>query len=73
VDNEVRRLVTLRELAAHLGARLAPSLEGDALTILVEPARVTVPGRDGAAGIVQGEHALGRIEFSGRDGAKAEG
>jgi hypothetical protein len=27
-------------------------------------------GRDGAAGIVQGEHALGRIEFAEQAGVK---
>jgi hypothetical protein len=28
-------------------------------------------GRDGALGIVQGEHALGRIEFTEQAGVKA--
>lgn len=45
----VRRFVTLRELAAHLAARLAPSLEGDALTVVVEPARGAFAGVEGAA------------------------
>lgn len=43
----VRRLVTLRELAAHLTARLTASLDGDVLTIGVEPGRhafAIVPG-----------------------------
>lgn len=43
----VRRFITLRELAAHLGARLAASLDGDALTVVVEPARVTVAAVEG--------------------------
>ncbi len=44
----VRRFVTLRELAAHLGAGLAATLESDRLTVIVEPARLSLPGVAGA-------------------------
>lgn len=40
----VRRFVTLRELAAHLGARLTAVTEPDALSLVVEAAPVTGPG-----------------------------
>jgi hypothetical protein len=40
----VARFVTLRELAGHLGARLVPMLEPDALSLVVESAAVAVPG-----------------------------
>jgi len=40
----VARFVTLRELAAHLGARLVAVAEPDSLSLVVEAALVAVPG-----------------------------
>lgn len=45
----VRRFVTLRELAAHVGVRLTAALEGDVLTVVVEPARVTIAAVEGGS------------------------
>ncbi len=45
----VRRFITLRELAAHLTARLSATLEGDVLTVGVERARAALAGVDGGA------------------------
>ena len=49
----------LDRLGAELGDRVARVDESRKLYHLVKE-----QGRDGALGIVQGEHALGRIEFN---------